>query len=226
MDIDLHYLISEIMANRIALLHGTMVTFAISILAIVAGTLFGVAIGVTVSYGIRSLRWAARAYIDIIRGTPVLVLILGTYYTSSVIGLSLSSFQAGALALTLFCASHVGEILRGALQSLPRGQIEAGQAIGLTFSGIFQHVLFPQALRYALPTWITAAVEIVKASTLISVIGVTELLLTTQQIISSNFLNMQFYLLAGAIYFMINFSIERLGRYVSNRLDLPARRII
>ncbi|MBZ9558470.1 MULTISPECIES: amino acid ABC transporter permease [unclassified Modicisalibacter] len=221
---DWHYFLSEIAAHRTMLLHGAAATIMISLLAIVAGTLLGVVIGVAVTYGVRAVRWPARAYIDIIRGTPVLVLILATFYVSSAVGLDLSAFQAGALALTLFCASHVGEILRGALQSLPRGQIEAGQAIGLTFTGIFRYVLFPQALRYALPTWITAAVEMVKASTLLSVIGVTELLLTTQQIISNNFLNMQFYLLAGVIYFLIDFAIERVGRHIGRRLDQPTRR--
>lgn len=218
-----HYFLSEILANRTALLHGAVVTFVVSMLAIAAGSALGVAIGVSVTYGIKALRWPARAYIDVIRGTPVLVLILATFYVSSAVGLTLNAFQAGVLALTLFCASHVGEVLRGALQSLPRGQIEAGQAIGLTFSRIFLYILLPQALRYALPTWITAAVEMVKASTLLSVIGVTELLLTTQQIISNNFLNMQFYLLAGVIYFLINFAIEQVGRFIGRRLDMPAR---
>ncbi|MCE3027813.1 amino acid ABC transporter permease [Salinicola sp. DM10] len=218
------YFFNQVISHRDALLQGTAVTIGVSLSAIVAGTLLGVAIGVAVTYGIKPLRWPARAYIDIIRGTPVLVLVLATFYISSAVGLDLGAFQAGVLALTLFCASHVGEILRGALQALPRGQIEAGRAIGLTFAGIFRHILFPQALRYALPTWITAAVEMVKASTLLSVIGVAELLLTTQQIISNNFLNMQFYLLAGLIYFLIDFAIEQVGRYVGRRLDRPARR--
>ena len=221
---DWQFFLNEIVANRSMLLHGALITVLVAVLAIIAGTLLGIAMGVGLTYGMRPVRWLARAYIDIIRGTPVLVLILATYYVSAAVGLSLSAFQAGVLALTLFCTSHVGEIMRGSLQSLPQGQIEAGRAIGLTFSRIFYYVLFPQALRYALPTWTTAAVEIVKASTLLSAIGVTELLLTTQQIISGNFLNMQFYLLAGVIYFLVDFSIEQLGRYIGRKLDVPVKR--
>jgi len=223
---DWSYFFSEVIANRGALLHGTAITFTVSLIAILAGTVLGIVIGIAVTYGNKPLRWPARLYIDIIRGTPVLVLVLTTFYVSSAVGLNFTAFQAGALALTLFCASHVGEILRGALQSLSRGQIEAGRAIGLTFGGIFRYILFPQALRFALPTWITAAVEMVKASTLLSVIGVAELLLSTQQIISNNFLNMQFYLLAGAIYFLIDFAIEQVGRSIGRRLEQPTRRMV
>ncbi|PAU78215.1 amino acid ABC transporter permease [Halomonas salipaludis] len=220
------YFLNQVVANRAALVNGTAITFAVSLIAIMAGTVLGMVIGIAVTYGGKPLKWPARLHIDIIRGTPVLVLVLATFYVSSAVGLNLTAFQAGALALTLFCSSHVGEILRGALQSLSRGQIEAGRAIGLTFGSIFRYILFPQALRYALPTWITAAVEMVKASTLLSVIGVAELLLTTQQIISNNFLNMQFYLLAGVIYFLINFAIEQVGRFIGRRLDQATRKTV
>jgi polar amino acid transport system permease protein len=76
----------------------------------------------------------------------------------------------------------------------------------------------PQALRQILPTWVNAATEMVKASTLLSVIGVAELLLSTQQVISRNFLSLEFYFFAGLIYFVLNFSIERFGRHLERRL--------
>ena len=82
-------------------------------------------------------------------------------------------------------------------------------------------MLAPQALRQALPAWVNTATEMVKASTLLSIIGVVELLLTTKEIIARNFLSLEFYFFAGLLYFLINFGIERVGRYVERRVALP-----
>jgi len=195
---------------------------SISLLAILAGSLLGVFVGLALVYGGTVLRLTVRAYTDIIRGTPVLVLVLASYYVSSAVGLNLGPFSAGVLALAIFCSSHVGEIVRGALQAIPKGQTEAAKAIGLTFSQTFTSVLWPQAMRQCLPAWVNTAAEMVKASTLLSVIGVAELLLRTQEIISRNFMSLQFYFLAGALYFIVNFGIERFGKYVERKTALPS----
>jgi polar amino acid transport system permease protein len=163
-----------------------------------------------------------RGYTDFIRGTPVLVLVLASYYVLSTIGIDLSPFQAGIFALSVFCSSHVGEMVRGALQALPRGQTEAAKAIGLTFSQTFTYVLGPQALRHSLPAWVNTAAEMVKASTLLSIIGVAELLLRTQEIISRSFMSLEFYFFAGFLYFVINYGIERLGRYVERKTAISS----
>ncbi|SFI01129.1 amino acid ABC transporter permease [Bradyrhizobium sp. Gha] len=205
---------------RWPLLYGLGTTVAISALAILGGTVLGTGLGLALTYGNRSVRGIARVYTDVIRGTPVLVLVLASFYILGTVGLDLSAFQAGVLALTLFCASHVGEITRGALQTLHKGQTEAAKAIGLTFGQTFRYVLGPQALRLALPPLINTAAEMVKASTLLSVIGVAELLLRTQEVISRAFHSLEFYLLAGFLYFLVNFAIERLGRYVERRVSL------
>jgi len=207
---------------RWAVLKGLGITALISLLAIVLGTLLGIGIGLVLTYGGRVSRFVARIFVDYVRGTPVFVLVLASFYLLTEIGVHLTAFQAGLFALTIFCSTHVGETTRGALQSLPRGQLEAGKAIGLTFPQIFAYVLAPQALRQALPTWVNTATEIVKASTLLSVIGVAELLLTAKEIIARNFLTMEFYLLAGLLFFLINFGIERAGRYVERRVALPS----
>lgn len=199
---------------RWPILFGLGTTIAISVLAIIGGTVLGVLLGLALTYGNKILRTAGRLYTDFVRGTPVFVLVLASYYMLSTIGLNLSPFQAGVLALTVFCASHVGEITRGALQAIPVGQTDAAKAIGLTFGQTFRHVLAPQAIRTGLPPWINTAAEMVKASTLLSVIGVAELLLRTQEIIARNFQSLEFYLLAGVLYFAINYSIERFGKYV------------
>jgi polar amino acid transport system permease protein len=207
---------------RFVILKGLGVTVSISLLSIIAGSLLGVLVGLSLVYGNRVVRLAVRAYTDFIRGTPVLVLVLASYYVLSTIGIELGPFQAGVLALAIFCSSHVGEIVRGGLQAIPKGQTEAAKATGLTFGQTFTSVLWPQALRQFLPAWVNTAAEMVKASTLLSVIGVAELLLRTQEIISRNFLSLQFYFFAGLLYFVINYGIERFGKYVERKTAVPS----
>lgn len=218
---DMLELLHQIWVARVPIVTGIGVTMAISFLAIAVGTVLGVGVGVALTYGARPLRWVMRGYTDFIRGTPVLVLVLASYYVLGAICVELGPFQAGVLALAVFCSSHVGEIVRGALQAIPTGQTEAAKAIGLTFAQTFFSVLAPQAVRHVLPAWVNTAAEMVKASTLLSVIGVGELLLATQEVISRTFLGLPFYFLAGALYFAINFGIERFGRWVERRVATP-----
>jgi polar amino acid transport system permease protein len=222
MVMDIPAFLHELLVARMSILKGVGMTISISFLAICFGTVLGVGVGLALTYGAKPLRWTVRAYTDFIRGTPVLVLVLASYYVLGTIGVDLGPFEAGVLALAVFCSSHVGEIVRGALQSIPKGQTEAAKAIGLTFAQTFAYVLGPQALRQVLPTWVNTAAEMVKASTLLSIIGVAELLLRTQELISRSFLSLEFYFFAGLLYFLINYGIERLGRYVERKTSIPA----
>ena len=215
------YFLKELWISRFALAEGFWRTIEISALSITLGTLAGLMIGVALTYGRLPLRLLARGYVDVIRGTPVLVLVLACFYMPSVFRMSLDALTAGVLALTLFCAGHVAEILRGALIAIPPGQSEAARSIGLTFSKMLAYVLLPQALRAMLPTWINIGAELVKASTLVSIIGVGELLLKTQEIVGRNFLTLDFYLVAGLLYLVVNYGIERLGKAVELRLAQP-----
>lgn len=209
---------NELWMARGALGAGLLCTLGVSIAAIVAGTLLGLLVGVVLAEGPRPLRLLCRAYVDVLRGTPVLVLVLAAFYVPAVFRLNLDALSSGVLALTLFCGAHIGEIVRGALQSVPPGQTEAGRSIGLTYPQVLAYVLLPQALRSILPTWINTGVELVKASTLLSVIGVGDLLLKVQEIIGRTFMSLDFYLLIGAIYLVVNFGIEQLGKAVERRL--------
>lgn len=219
--LDLARFLTELWIARWAVLQGLGMTIVISALAIILGSLLGIAVGLVLVYGRLVPRFLVRLLVDFVRGTPVFVLVLASFYLLSGIGIQLTAFEAGLFALTIFCSTHVGENLRGALISLPRGQAEAGKAIGLTFPQIFVYVLAPQALRQALPAWINTATEMVKASTLLSVIGVVELLQATREIISRNFLSLEFYFFAGLVYFLINYAIERASKRVERRVTLP-----
>jgi polar amino acid transport system permease protein len=208
----------ELWIARYVLLSGLRITVLVSAASILAGSVIGLVTGVALAYGPRPIAWLMRGYVDIVRGTPVLVLILASFYVLAIFGIHFTAIQSGVFALSLFCGAHMGEIVRGALQAIPKTQTEAARSIGLTFPKILAYVLVPQALRQILPVWINTGAELVKASTLLSVIGVGELLLSTQEIVGRNFQTLQFYTLAGVMYYCVNFTIESIGRQAERRL--------
>ena len=158
-----------------------------------------------------------RAYVDILRGIPVLVLIFASFYGLALLGLDISAFLGGVVALVgVLRRPHVGDHPRRARLD-PDGQSEAAKAIGLRPWQRLWYVVLPQAVRRILPPWVNTAVEMVKGSTLLSVIGVVELLLATQQVISRTYEVIPFYLLAGAVYLVLNFTISQLGAALERR---------
>lgn len=208
---------SELWVARGAIWSGALVTAEVSLWTIVMGTVLGALLGLVLAYGWRPARLLARLYVDVWRGIPVLVLILFLYYGLALFKINIPAKWAGVLALGSFCAAHVGETIRGAIQSISAGQSEAAKAIGLTFTQRLLWVILPQAVRRAVPPWINTAAEMVKATTLLSIIGVIELLLATQQTIARNYLILQFYLFATLIYVTINFTISQIGAALERR---------
>ena len=208
----------EVWMARRTLLSGLLTTLEISALVISLGTVFGVLIGLGLCYGGLLLRSTLRVYVDVIRGIPSLVLIFFSFYGTALLGLNISAFAAGVLALRGFCAAHVGELTRGAVQSIPHAQTDAAKSIGLGFCGRLVYAIMPQALRRMLPAWVNIAAEMVKGSTLLSLIGVLDLLLATQQAIARTFLIIEFYAALMAVYFIINFTISRVGAAMERRM--------
>ncbi len=211
----------EAWTARWSLGRGLWVTLSTSGLTIALATALGLALGLVLTYAWAPLRAAARLYVDVLRGIPVLVLILFTYYGLALFRVNVPPYWAGVIALSAFSCAHVAETLRGALQSIPAGQMEAAKAIGLRFPQRLAHVVAPQALRRMLPPWINTCLEIVKATTLLSVIGVVELLLASQQAIARNYMVVEFYLLAALMYLTVNFTLARLGAAIERRASLP-----
>lgn len=207
----------ELWVAKWALAQGVLMTIGISAASIFTGTLVGAAAGISLAYGPWPLRWLVRILVDTIRGIPVLVLILAVFYLLAIAGINFTAVESGLIALTMFCGAHMGEVVRGALQSIPPSQIDAGKAIGLTFPRILAYVLLPQAARLIIPVWINTGAELVKTSTLLSVIGTGELLFRTQEIVGRNFMTLEFYGLCGFLYFLINSAVERAGKYAGRR---------
>ena len=207
----------QIWVARWSLFDGLLVTVSSSALTIAIGSVLGLVLGLILTYGVLPLRLLARLYVDVMRGIPVLVLILFTYYGLAIFKLGVKPFWAGVIALSAFCVAHIAENVRGAVQSIPVGQHEAGMAIGMRFGQRLRYIILPQALRRALPPWVNTALEIVKGTTLLSVIGVVELLLANQQAIARNYMILQFYMTATVIYLLINFSIAQAAAALERR---------
>ncbi|SEA83352.1 amino acid ABC transporter permease [Rubrimonas cliftonensis] len=196
---------------------GLGATLLSSALSIVMATVLGVLLGVALTYGWIGLRLAARLYVDVLRGIPLLVLILFTYYGLALFGVNVSAFWAGVIALGGFATAHVAENFRGAVSSIPSGQMEAAKSIGLPFVNRLRYVVLPQAFRRMLPPWVNTALEIVKGTTLLSIIGVVELLLASQQAMARNYMIIDFYLFTGLVYVAINFTLSRIGARLERR---------
>jgi polar amino acid transport system permease protein len=206
-----------ILAGLPQLLRGLGMTLEISAIVLAAGTVFGAVVGLVLVYGSLPLRVLARAYVDTVRGIPVLVLIFACYFGLPAFGLKLSALQAGLVALSVFAAAHIAEIVRGGIASIPRAQTDAAKAIGLGFWQRLRLVILPQATRRMLPPWVNAAVEIVKGSALLSLLGIVELLLAMQNVVGYTFIVLPFYAVTALLYFLVNFTISRTAGLLERR---------
>ena len=211
-------MIELILESSPLILRGLLVTMMVSIAVLLLGTLLGIGGGLSLLYGAKPLRWLVRVYVDISRGIPHLVLIFAIFYGLPALGLQISAIVAGILALSLFCGAHMSEIIRGGVDSIPRGQTDAGKGIGLTFVQRLRHVIFPQALGRILPAWVNTAVEIVKSSSLVSLVSVVDLTMAIQQIVGRTREALLFYVVAAALYFAINFTLSTVGRHLERRV--------
>ncbi|TMJ03873.1 MAG: amino acid ABC transporter permease [Bacillati bacterium ANGP1] len=200
-----------------ALLRGLAVTLELSAVVIVLGSTIGYLGGLSLEYGPKPLWAAVRVYVDTLRGIPVLVLLFAVFYGLPIVGIQIGAFGAGVVALSVFAGAHMTEVVRGGIASIPRTQGDAAKAIGLQFWERLRWVILPQAVRRILPPWVNTAVELVKGSSLVSLIGVVELLLATQQVVGRTFIVIPTYTLAGLMYFVVNYGISRLGALVERR---------
>jgi polar amino acid transport system permease protein len=201
----------SIIASWPLILRGLVVTLQVSALVLLIGTVIGIGGGLSLLYGRLPLRWLARIYVDTVRGIPLLVLIFAIFYGLPVLGLQISAITAAVIALSIFCGAHVSEVIRGGVDSIPKGQTDAGKAIGLTFSQRLRYVIFPQAISRILPPWVNTAVEMVKASSLVSLVSVVDLMLAIQQIVGRTRETLLFYAVAALLYFIINYTISVIG---------------
>jgi polar amino acid transport system permease protein len=205
---------------------GLRLTLQLSAVIIVAGTLLGMLVGVGLLYGNRVVRTLLRAYVDIIRGAPLLVVMFLIFYGLPALNITIAGhhvntnigrFQTAAIAFSIFAAAHIGEIVRGAINAVPKGQTDAAKAIGLTFWPRYIHVLVPQALPIILPPWTNTAAELVKGTSLVTLVSMSDLLYETQKVSARTGGFLELYGFAAVVYFVICFTISRSGALAVRR---------
>ncbi|WP_428486493.1 amino acid ABC transporter permease [Rhodopila sp.] len=188
------------------MLKGTLVTLEISICAMILASLVGLVMGLISASNLRVLRVFIRAYVYFVRGTPALVQIFLVYFALPRIGFEFSAFWSGVVALAFNSAGFIAEIVRGSLQSIDAGQSEAALSIGMTDRQSIQFILLPQSLRRMTPPLTNEVITLVKSSSLLSVISITELTRSAQLIIAERFVPFELYA-ALAVYYLIIISI-------------------
>jgi polar amino acid transport system permease protein len=209
--------------SRSMIIDGLSSTILVSLGAIVLGTILGVIIGLIITYGNKYVKMPFKAFVDIVRGLPLLVTIFIIYYYLDYIlksiGIVMSPMIIGIIALMIFCSAQVSELVRGALQNIPKQQIDAGRALGMRFPQILKDILLPQALVEILPPWVNSATEIVKGSTLLSLVSIAELMLVGKQLVAKHPRALAYYSLIGLIYFTINTAIELGGKALEKKIS-------
>lgn len=201
------------------ILQGVIVTVTLAFLAEVFGGLLGLFLALMKISRSRFLRFPAQVYIDVFRGTPLLVQITIIYFTPASIGIRPESlFFAGLVALTLNSAAYVAEIFRSGIQSIDKGQMEAGRASGLTYPQTMRYIIVPQAFRRVIPPLTNEFVMLIKDTSLVSVIGLVELLRAAQEIQSQTF-NSSALTAAALIYLSICLPLIYLTNALERRLN-------
>lgn len=210
---------SELLLQALPQLAGGAVqTLAISALGILFATLGGVLYGVLATLGNRTLNIALQVYLELFRAIPVLVwLYLAFFGLPIFLAVSIPSFWCAVLVLGLWGASEVGEVVRGALHSLPRGQREAGLSIGLAGWQLYGYVLLPQALKRMTPPTINIYTRIIKTSSLAVLIGVVEVIKAGQQIIERTYESVLIYGALFLFFFFICYPLSAASRALERR---------
>ncbi|AVQ98339.1 Inner membrane amino-acid ABC transporter permease protein YecS [Oceanobacillus picturae] len=201
------------------LFQGAYYTLLITVISMLFGSIIAAIVAVARLKGAPPIRWIARAYVSIIRGTPTLVQIIIVYYGLVDFGIRLQPLPAAIIALSISIGAYLSETLRGALQSIPKGQMEAAYASGLTPVQTMRRIIFPQAIRIAIPPAGNTFIGMLKETSLVSVITVTELLRSAQLLIAQYYVYMPFYLSIALMYWIMStgfsFLLERWEKKLS-----------
>lgn len=186
------------------------------------GLILGFAVAVLVATACLSssvwLRRCGHLYTFLFRGVPLLVQLMLAYYFLPTLGINVSPLTAAIAAIALCEGAYLGEILRGGFMGIPRGQVEAAQMLGLSPAHTLVRIQIPQALTLTTPSLINEMILLIKASALISVVGVAEITRTAQNVAASTFKPLEAYLIAGLAYMLINGALSVLGHFAEQRL--------
>ena len=186
-----------------SLLKATLMTIFLAGISIVIALVIGFFTAIIRIVKVRILNGIANVYVSIIRGTPLLVQIFVIYYGLPQIGIALDPISSGILALSLNAGAYLSESFRSSILAVDNGQMEVSMAMGMTYSQALRRIILPQSLRIAIPTLSNSFIVLIKDTSLVSVITVTELLQMSSLIIAKTFEPLTIYLVAAAIYWIL-----------------------
>jgi polar amino acid transport system permease protein len=200
------------------LLQASIYTVTISVVSILIGFTLAMLISAMMLSRQRLFIWPARIFISFFRGVPLLVQLLLIYNLLPAIGVNVPSIVAAIIGMSLSTAAYQAENLRGGFASVPRGLIECAEMVGMTPGQIFRRVKAPIAMRLTFPALVNEAILLLKASSLVSVVGIIELTRMAQDLSSSTFLPLQIFASAGLIYLIINWIVALAGGAIERSL--------
>lgn len=200
------------------LLEGLLVTAGIAFLSIIIGSILGIGMGLLRTSKSKVIQFICRFYIEVFRIIPILVWLFIVYFgVTSALDIHLDGEIVAVIVFSLWGAAEMGDIVRGALESLPKHQSESGKAIGLSFWGLYRYVLIPQAVRRMLPGAINLSTRMVKTTSLVVMIGVIDVVKVGQQIIERSVIKIPtasfwVYGLIFILYFIICYPLSKLSK--------------
>jgi cystine transport system permease protein len=206
-----------------ALAQGAVLTIKFAVYSMFFGLVAGVILAMMGISHNRVFVGVARCYVSVMRGTPLLVQIFVIYYGLPSLGISLDPTPAGVIALSANVAAYLSESMRGAVTGVAMGQWLAAYSLGLSRMQTLRYVIGPQALRIAVPSLSNSLISLIKDTSLVSVITVTELLRSAQEVIATTYQPLPLYLAAAVVYWVLCSVMEFVQRRFEHRLALPGR---
>lgn len=203
------------------LIFATRWTVLLTLIAFVGGGLLGAVIAVLRVAPVRVLRWIAEIYIRVLQGVPLLILLFLVFFGANILGLRIDPWTAAAVGYALYGSAFLGEIWRGCLQAVPRGQRDAALALALSFPQRLCLVIAPQAARIAVPPSVGFLVQLLKSTSLASVIGFTELTWTGQMVNNTTFQPLPVFGMVAGLYFALCWPLSLVSTRLERRLARP-----
>lgn len=202
------------------LLQGLAVTLESTLLSLVLAAVVGLLFGLLSVSRNKVSRAIARVYVDIIRGTPIIVQAFFIYFgVTSALNMRMEPMTAGVITLTLNAGAYLAEIFRGGIQSVDKGQMEAARSLGLPHGMAMRKVILPQAIRTMIPAIVNQCIITLKDSSILSVIGMAELTQVGKLIIANNLESFRMWLIVGIMYFIIIMILSWVSKRIEKRLQ-------
>ena len=197
---------------------GLTMTIPLTVISFALAIIIGTITALVQFANIKVLKTIARFYIWVVRGTPLLVQLFVVFYGLPSIGIVLDPFPAAVIVFSLNEGAYSAETIRGALESIPVGQIEAGYCVGMDFIQIMWHIVLPQAFKNAFPSVANSLISMVKDSSLASNITVIEMLMKTKQLVGVYYQPLLLYCEVGLIYLIFSTVLEKVAKIIENKL--------